>query len=51
MTEEQFSIISSYLESIQINLHFIGTFIISLFCVFFAFIVVKFFLSFLRKFL
>lgn len=51
MTNEQFNSIIDVLFSIQINLYFIGILLISLFCVFFAFYIVKFFLNILRKFL
>lgn len=51
MTDTQFYSIIDILQAIQINLYFVGILIISLFCIFVAFYVVKFFLNILRKFL
>lgn len=51
MTEDNIEYLFSYLFAIKKNIHFIGIFLVSVFCFFIAFYIVKIFLNLLRKFL
>jgi len=51
MTNEQLNVLANILFDILKNLHFIGIFIVSIFCLLVAFFIVKNFLKILRNFL